>query len=204
MSEITITYETLYELLRREKFRQELQQLTPTFYQDTVNYIKEKQIILDSQKNKDSIFATESEKTSKQLESINKILKELYERREGKLIQLAIFSSRINKQENITIMLPEEKLLYIQIKDVLNKFRKDILYNILTLQVPNIQPNPEPKPLKANEEDPTKLIKFIHHTPKFVGNDLNTYGPFEEEDIGNLPKEVANLLINKNRAEELS
>ena len=63
MSEITITYETLYELLRREKFRQELQQLTPTFYQDTVNYIKEKQVILDSQKNKDSIFATESEKT---------------------------------------------------------------------------------------------------------------------------------------------
>ena len=39
--------------------------------------------------------------------------------------------------------------------------------------------------------------------PKFVGRDLEVYGPFEEEDIANLPGEIADILILKNRAEEI-
>jgi len=207
MTEIVITYETLYEILRREKFRQELQQLSKTFFEDVLKYIQEKQIILESQKSKDSIFSNESEKTQKQIESIKKILKELYQRRESKIIQLALFSSRLHKQENITVMLPEEKQLYTTIKDTLNLFRKGVLYNLLSNQIPEISINSinttEPKTLKAEEKVSTKLIKFNHPVPKFIGTDSNTYGPFDQEDIGNLPQEVANLLIKTERAQEL-
>ena len=55
--EVIITYDTLYEILRREKYRPELQSLEPTFFKDVTKYIEEKKSILDSQQKKDSIFA---------------------------------------------------------------------------------------------------------------------------------------------------
>jgi DNA replication initiation complex subunit (GINS family) len=42
MADVKITYETLFDLLRREKNRNELQQLDPSFYLDVVSYLKEK------------------------------------------------------------------------------------------------------------------------------------------------------------------
>ena len=83
MQEIIITYETLFELLQREKERQDLQKLEPSFFNDVINYIKEKKKILDAKI--DSNFAQEEKrKTERQLENIYKIVKELYERREKK------------------------------------------------------------------------------------------------------------------------
>ena len=39
--------------------------------------------------------------------------------------------------------------------------------------------------------------------PKFVGPELEEYGPFEEEDIANLPAEIADVLISKAKADEI-
>ena len=39
--------------------------------------------------------------------------------------------------------------------------------------------------------------------PKFAGPELEEYGPFEEEDIANLPTEIAEVLINKSKVEEI-
>ena len=71
MSEVLITYENLYEVLRREKYRTELQKLDSTFYQDVIRYLNEKEAILASQSKKDSIFASkELEKTQIQLKNV--------------------------------------------------------------------------------------------------------------------------------------
>ena len=59
MTENTIiTYETLYEILRREKSRPELQELDDSFYRNLVKYIEEKKAILESQRKKESIFTS--------------------------------------------------------------------------------------------------------------------------------------------------
>ena len=98
--ETIITYETLYDLLRNETYKPELQKLDPEFYKTSIQYLKEKKGILESQEKKESIFSdTETEKTSQQVKSILRIIKELYEKREAKIIQLALVSSR-TKQEN--------------------------------------------------------------------------------------------------------
>jgi DNA replication initiation complex subunit (GINS family) len=82
MSEVVITYENLYELLRREKYRAELQKLEPTFFQDVLGYLKDKQTILNSQEKRDSIFASaEGDKTRTQLRHLQRILTELSEKR---------------------------------------------------------------------------------------------------------------------------
>ena len=81
MSEINISYETLFELLRREKTRDELQKLEDSFFTDVVNYLKEKEEFLQNQKKKQDLFAAdEIYKAEKQLENIKLVefLKKTY------------------------------------------------------------------------------------------------------------------------------
>lgn len=202
-----ITYEKLYDLLRKEKYSQELQQINPEFFKEVINYLEEKTAILNSQKSKDSIFSSETEKTEKQLKNIKKIVKDIYERRENKIIKLALFSSRINEKDISPSLLPEEKQFFLETLDVLNRFRKEILESVIEKKMPVVKES-KPKSIKREESqsestEETKIVRLTNSLPKFVANDLNIYGPFEEEDTAILPKKTANILIKKKRAEEI-
>ena len=200
MGDVVITYETLYELLMREKSRAELQKLDKDFFNDVIKYIKDKKDILESQKSKENTFASkEIERTTNQLDSIYRILKELYEKRESKIINLALLNSRSKTNMNLSLFLPEETKFYENLRNNLNLFREGILNNLLQGNFPVFN---EPKTIKSNFQDKV-LVRFINHVPKFVGGNGFAYGPFEEEDIANLPSDIAKLLIEKGRAEEI-
>lgn len=205
---IVITYETLYDILRREKARPELQDLPNNFLEDLISYIKKKREILESQESKKSIFTSiEVQKTRKQIDNIQKIIKELYERRESKIIQLSIIASRtsINTEEK-NVMLPEEQELYEEIYKKLNFFRENILYELSVGSLPKIElTHYKPKDLKIAEKPnkSTKSLKLLCDIPKFIGTDLETYGPFKEEDTIEISHEIAELLIKQKRAEEI-
>ncbi|MFX0011673.1 MAG: hypothetical protein ACFE9R_15275, partial [Candidatus Hermodarchaeota archaeon] len=47
------------------------------------------------------------------------------------------------------------------------------------------------------------LIRFINKAPPLVGLDLKNYGPFEENDIANIPFQNAIILINEKYAEKI-
>jgi len=186
-----LNYETLYDILRREKARPDLQKLEGTFYQDVDNYIKEKSLILESQKQKSSIFAQkEIEKTERQLENVKKIINELYEKREVKIVQLALSFAKTRNMQDLPDLLPEEKIMFDNLVSIIKVSRQDIIENIL-----------EGKPKVIKKDDETKLIRFIQAVPRFIGEDENEYGPFEEEYVALLPHRVADLLIKNNRAE---
>lgn len=223
--EINITYETLFELLRREKTREELQKLDDGFFADVANYIKGKNEDLDVPKN-DIFAAEERRKAEMQLVNIKNILKEFYEKRERKIINMALDMSRMSMGAlnseiiDTSAMLKEEKDLFDYLVDVLNNSRKGVLYSILEAKMPNlekieakdsqekaeikddpkqeIKQEVEPEPIKTQ-----KLIRFMQPVPKFIGEDLQEYGPFENEDIANLPIGIADVLISKERAEEM-
>lgn len=203
MTKVVITYDTLYEILRREKFNTELQPLDNDFFDNVVNYLNEKSAILDSQKNKESIFSSEFKKTEKTIENTKKLLKELYEKRENKIMTLALFSSRTSpSKEDLLAMLPEENKLYNDLLVTFDIFRKGILFKLLSNKRPDLQ---EQKTIKSeNIEDKKSLIRFLSAVPKFVGEDMDVYGPYDNQDIANLPKDIAEVLINKERAEKMS
>ena len=192
-----ITYELIYEALRKEKQNQELQKLDPNFFKDASSYLKEKYNILESQKSKDSIFSqTETKNTEKQIENTKKILRELYEKRENKITQLAMLNSR-TKSKITPALLEEEKQLYNEMLKTMDKYRNMIIENILSRSIRQ----EEPKEIKTQSETKKNVI-FTKSVPEFIAEDLKVYGPFQPNDKALIPLEIANLLINKNRAVE--
>lgn len=205
MGSSIITYEALYDIYRKEKYNQELQQLPATFFIDVVRYIEEKTSILENQKNKDPTFAGESKKTEAQLNAVKKILEEIYERRENKILQLAMLSSRVSSKQDLGMMLKEERELYDRVFRLIDIQRNAILRNILNAKMPAL-PEPEaPKPLKSEIAVPSQntTIRFMQDVPRFVDADLVTYGPFEKEDVANIPSKLAAILTRNNKAEEI-
>ncbi|MBS3168492.1 DNA replication complex GINS family protein [Candidatus Woesearchaeota archaeon] len=201
-----ITYEKLYEFLRNEKYKKELQKIDSDFFERVLKYLDEKKSILESQEKKDSVFASSSvAQTKRQLENTRMILKELYERREAKIIQMALFNSRTGERmQDVDFLLEEEVMVYNSLVNLFNSYRRGIVENILNGNLPDIRNINGVNNLVVEEKDEnsSKLVRFLHPVPKFVGEDMQTYGPFETEDIANLPKKVSEILIRNNRAEE--
>ncbi|MBT3407290.1 hypothetical protein HN415_01265 [Candidatus Woesearchaeota archaeon] len=222
-SEINITYETLYELFRREKKREELQELNKTFFKDLVEYINTKKQMMSSTGESDNFTPAQKQKSMMQFENIKKILKELYEKRERKIISIALNKSRTGSDIiNIKILLDEEKLLYDDLLNLFNNYREGIQNNLIAGLMPKmVIKNIKNDQLKESSESKTvddssnlpseneslkttKMVRFIQGVPKFVGKELETYGPFDKDDIATLPIEIASILIKKGRAEAIS
>ncbi len=200
-----LTFEALFELLRKEKINPELQKLEEDFFNQTVQYLQEKTAILETEQKADSIFSSDAKKTALQLENAKKIIKEFYEKRENKIINLAMLSSRAQIKDTVTNLLPEEKKIYKETLDLLTRYREGILYNILSTQKVQLTKIVLPKDIKTdqNQSSDSKMVRFLHPVPKFVADDLNIYGPFEQEDMSFLPNRTASLLIKRKRAEEI-
>ncbi|MEA3378110.1 MAG: hypothetical protein U9Q69_00570 [Nanoarchaeota archaeon] len=201
--EILITYENLYDLLRREKSKFELQKLNATFFNEVIEYLNNKKAILVSQEKKDNIFASsEIDKTRTQFRNIQKILKKLYEKRESKIVQQALLSSRNDGNGHDTAsMLPEEQTFFFSVLTNLNDYRQNILHNLFKCSMPKVE---KPKGLKRASEVDDNIIEvlMVDDVPEFVGTDLNVYGPYAKDNAVKLPKDMAENLIKNKQAQK--
>lgn len=205
MENINITYDILFDVLRYEKTREELQPLDPEFFNHLVEYIQGKeQILLNSQ-----TPVSERELTRIQLNNIRKIIIELIERREKKIMNLAIYRVKTGSEMiNTTGLLKEEKPLFENLVKLLHAQKNSLTDNILNAKTPspllfNISDSREMQksPIQTINPEQVISIRFIKPVPKFLGPELEIYGPFEAEDIAALPGDIAQALVNKNRAE---
>ncbi|MEK6812864.1 MAG: hypothetical protein AABX86_01995 [Nanoarchaeota archaeon] len=194
----TITYETLYEALRKEKTNTDLQMLSKDFLHNVVEYLGEKEELLAGKAE-----ASELQKVQIQLANIKKMIREIYERRETKIFQLALFASRTREKPDLSPLLSEEKEMYTTFVESLNDFRDGVLSNVLAGRQPVMKPKAKPLKADAQESSSTHTIRLLHAVPQFVGDDLQIYGPFEPEDVASLPAKVAGILLQKGRAESL-
>src|SRR3989338_133455 len=129
--EINITYETLFELLKREKDTTDLQKLEPNFFNYFVDYLNGKKNMLDKE---DTLFSyDEKKKVEKQIENAKRIIKEIYERREKKILNIALMKSRTKSNViDTSALLENEKGFFDEIVKVLNLFRNKVIDNIIT------------------------------------------------------------------------
>lgn len=228
MDNIKITLETLYDMLRNEKKKEDLQKLDQAFFFDVVSYLRGKQALLEMKKEGENIFAAgEKEKLEYELRSIRRILKELYEKREKKIIDIAMNKSRTGSDIiDTSAMLREEKDFYAQILQSLDHFRRGVLLNLFRAELPSVYGavqrvdlslEQRKEQIKAEllqqseqeESEPQKpviiktKIRFTHPTPSFVWKDMKVYGPFDVGEETEIFPEVAELLVRKGRAEKL-
>ena len=229
MVDIRITYETLFDLLRREKNREELQKLDKDFYDQVLAYLKEKKQAL-SKKGDELFVSAEREKLKIQFQNIRRIVKELYERREKKIINMAVNRARTGSDViDTSNLLPSEKAFFSEQVNLLIKYKDNVLDSIIHLkefngnnkekaeevkeeekqeeiqeedEKPVVEEEKETKPSETEEvTNELKKIKITSSLPEFVGTQGEVLGPFEEGDEIELEPAIADILVKKGSAE---
>ena len=171
--EINISYETLFELLRREKNRDALQELSPTFYADSVDYIKsKKQILKNKREDIDNFSDEEIRKIEVQISNINKILKELYDKREKKLVSMAMSRCRTGTDmAEISNLAPPERLFYNDVVAVFSKYRLGILAGIVEPSNSRLN-SAESEFVKSESNGLAPQINALHEKYLTLGNGI--------------------------------
>ena len=179
-----ITYNDIYEAARKERYSEQLQRLSKNFIDDVSNYLREKKGISDKQ---DDVFSDVIIKTKKQLENAVTLFKELMLRRRKKILNLVLIAAEtgISKQD-FENMLTLEKELFENLMKCIDSSDKKLTENL----------NGKRDPSQKNE-----LIIFSENVNELVDLKGNHIGPFEKGQVANIPKEIAQILIDDNKAE---
>lgn len=146
--DVQITYETLFDLLRKERSLEELQSLDAAFWSYVVNYVNDRQAFFDRTN------TMEQEKARIQIQNIKRILKEIYERREQKIVGLALNVIRTDNASFVDKrnMLPSEKELFDEVMLLLTKYKQGVLLQVFQGHTPLIAPVDIPLP-EAEDAD---------------------------------------------------
>jgi len=214
-----ITYETIRNAQRAEK-EEELQKLPEGFFESVRNWFSHKEKMRDTT----SLL---------EIENAKKLLEDIINRREKKIVLAAlrtvrgdvpptnlgdnerrffdqvveilkIFKTNMNEKFKESVQIVEEKIE--EAKESIEKLKK--------IQV---KPEVEVKEERLEEEKPIKVevekifpkpngkmvVKILSDLPKFVGPNLESYGPLKTGDVISLPDEIGNLLINRKVAENI-
>ncbi len=184
-----ITYNDLYEALRKEKYSEQLQNLPKAFIKEVAAYIKDKK---DITKEETDLFSENLPKVKKQLENAVSIFKELLLRRKKKLLDLAFVSAETGiSKRDFENMLNYEKEVFDKIMRALSDGDK------------NVDKFLHGKEEGEEGEIKNKLVLFKQNVEEFLDLEGNNIGPFKEGDIVNIPYEIANILIVDNKADPI-
>ena len=201
------TYEHLFDFLRRERSREEIQELDDGFYDQANSFLEQQAAAL---KEADPL-SNSADHIRTQLQNSKKLLRELYDRREKKILMLALNKARTGSSIiDTSNIIPAEQPLLEELLATLKKYRESITP---VAQAPKHVPKPRPtrKPVEQPKQEPSKpapatgevTIKVTAAVPKFMGSNSKTYGPYDAGKEVSLPERIANILIKKGRAEQV-
>lgn len=190
MAEI-ITYETLCEIRRDEKKSEKLAKIRNDFYESVEDYLSK-----GKQNNPDS----------PELRNARNILQDISERRERKILNQALLAIRSNGKPDLKAMTSREKELFNALIDVLEKRRISFFKKPKTERSSIREAPKKVKEVEKEHEEESiyTKVKILEDLPEIVGSDLENYGPFKEGDTVELPKENAEIFIEKSKAEEVT
>lgn len=193
-----ITYETIRNAHRAEK-EEELQKLPDGFFESIRNWFKVKEKLKDTT----SLLEVENAK---------KLLEDVINRRQKKIVLAAL--STMRGQLPPAGLNDEERKFFDDIVNTLKAFKNDMnekfrsFDDIAQEKVEEAKRSiEEMKPVEveniAVKPNGKLLVKILIDLPKFVGTDMQSYGPLSTGDIITMPEEVAKLLITRKAAENI-
>ena len=211
---ITINYDSLFDLLRREKSREELQKIEDSFYRDVADFLNVQEKGLFS-----LAAGSDYEKGKIQISNIKKLLRELYEKRERKIVNLAVYKVRVGSNVvDLSALLPEEQILFERLCLLLAQGREGLLEQVAAGKFAlldllqgslhqaghaagmngQIAPFSFPEPAKQEQK---LQVTLLIELPEFLGRDLEVYGPFKAGERALISKSIAEILVGKAAAE---
>ena len=183
-----ITYNELYDALRKERYSEQLQPIPKRFIKEVADYLKDKKEIANKE-NDD--FSDTILKTKKQYENSIAIFKELMLRRKKKILELAFVAAETGiSKRDFENMLAVEKECFDNIMKTLERGDK---------QVSEILKGAD----KVADKAKNKMIVFIEEADEFLDLEGNKLGPFKKGDVANLSEEISNILIVDKKAESV-
>lgn len=209
---MTITYETLFEVLRRERNQEDLQKLADNFFSELKQYIEEKNKALFEKPRLDQFIEgheNEHDAIRIQLMNIRKLAKDVFERRKRKIIDMAINKAKTSSAIiDTSALLPEEKDFFNEQIKLISVFRNNVLETTLGYQktAENSLKSTENEAKELNRDsleqdnEEFKKVQVLEEIPKFVGVDLEIYGPFNSDEEIELRPEIAEMLVKANKA----
>jgi len=168
MPEEPITFEFIRKIQREEQRESILSKIPEDFYQKAKTYLDQKRKLSEKQKDR---------KVSLELKNIERLLEDIFNRRETKMLDHAIITVRTDiPPQNL---IEEEKEFFESSVNMLRTQRQRVLNTLLK---------------KTKEIEEFKRVKFLEDVDEFVGVDVKKYGPFKKGDKTNLPTENVKVL----------
>lgn len=180
-----ITYNELYDALRKERYSEQLQPIPKLFIKEVSAYLKDKKEIANKESDN---FSDTILKTKKQFENSIAIFKELILRRKKKILELAFVAAETGiSKRDFENMLLIEKEQFDGIMKALERGDKKIEETL--------------RGKEAESKPQNKMIVFIEDTDALLDLEGREIGPFKKGDIANLSEEIATILIGDKKAE---
>jgi hypothetical protein len=180
-----ITYNDVYEALRKERYSEQLQPLTKKFLRDVAEYFEDKKQTTNSQ----DPFSEESVKGKRQYENAVSMFRELMLRRKKKILNLVFIAAEtgLNKKD-FENLLQFEKTLFERIMDAMEISGGEL------------------KEIMSGSEIATKttknmLVAFSSDVEEFLDLEGNRTGPYHKGEIASLNSEIAKILVSGGKAE---
>lgn len=179
-----LTYNDIYELLRKEKFSENLQLLPKSFVLDFSQYLAE---VKESAMKNDELFTDSVMKSKKQLENSISIFKELILRRKKKLLNLVFVAAETGiMKRDYENMLEFEKEVFDKIVKAFEDGDKDLNKALIGKKVEDIEKN--------------KMIIFGQDVEQFIDMNGNLVGPYYSGQLANIDSKVAEVFVGSGKA----
>jgi DNA replication factor GINS len=213
-----INYRTLRKIQQSEKKTPFLTQLYSGFYQDLQEHLDSMKQRLKEEKSETKINLLKNE-----IENNKKIILNIYEHREKKVVLAAVTKAR-GGDPDLKNILPSEKNIYDSIIEIL-KTKRNNFFEKKTKETQDDTHEEEKKEeeTQKTEEEPVEeleeendseeesseresndnpVIRVIKNMPEFMGTDKCKYF-LKKDDVLSIPEDMADMLEKRKAAEKI-
>ncbi len=169
-----IDVNSLYAILLREVENDLVQEIDPNLYGNIAQF-------LGNLKNQD-YDGVESKVTDSLVEIVTEMT--------STLLKIRIEKATNSDELDYTNLVDEERFI-LDSEDELRQRKETILSATLNGRLKLLET------VAQNHRSRSIVVRFLKSIDQIVGTDLQTYGPFEAEDVATLPFENARALIGK-------